>query len=99
MDELISKSALLEEIAGLVPYCGYCDGYGFVQLDCVEDAVKEAAVVDAVPVVRCKDCICCTVKKYDFNNEIYSCFCNAFVHSVKENDYCSWGERKENETD
>ena len=46
MDDLTSKRALLEKIADLFPYCGHCDGYGFVQLDCVEDAVKEAPTID-----------------------------------------------------
>ena len=46
MDDLTSKRALLEKIADLVPYCGHCDGYGFVQLDCVEDAVKDAPTIE-----------------------------------------------------
>ena len=41
--------------------------------------------VDAVEVVRCKDC------KY-FNGNMK--FCD-YSCQVKENDFCSWGERRE----
>ena len=54
----------------------------------------------AVPVVRCKDC------KYiveDYHNSQYICdlwhcrVCGSW-DSVKESDFCSYGERKDNET-
>lgn len=52
------------------------------------DAINEAPTVDAVPVIRCKDCkwfgkIGCAVNIVDESDE------------PKENDYCSWAERKE----
>ena len=50
---------------------------------------------DAVPVVRCKDC-----KRYsDFDatncKRLSFHFCNMFDNITKENDFCSYGERKE----
>ena len=57
--------------------------------------VADAPTVDAVPVVRCKDC-----KHYDMGVclKIYS---DGNVHSAawqsrNPDDYCSYGERKEN---
>lgn len=52
------------------------------------DAVTEAPTVDAVPVIRCKDC-----KWYEFN-EPHRC---GFVgHGLRgKSDYCSDAERKE----
>lgn len=64
-------------------------------------------IVDAVEVVRCKDCYYCfTVKS--FGKEYL--YCDAFCEHaegdligvslmVEPNHYCSWGERREDETD
>lgn len=52
------------------------------------DSVDRAKTVDAVPVVRCKDC-----KHYD--NYIGDCMeCDRFVC---DDDYCSFGELKDGE--
>lgn len=110
MDELTSKRALLEKIADLFPYCGHCDGYGFVQLDCVEDAVKETPVVDAVEV---KDLQKQLLKEgtllYGGNEEFEKRMCGynpssfvaGFNYALQR--MSGWvtsldGERKENET-
>lgn len=60
------------------------------------DIVKNAPVVDTVSVVRCKDC-----RYYQDNNGGYP---NADCKWCKDetpdaNDYCSCGERKDDETD
>lgn len=49
--------------------------------------------VDAVPVVRCKDC-----KHFirTLENETY-CNCVGGLTEPEEHDYCSYGERKEGE--
>ena len=48
--------------------------------------VKNAPRVDAVEVVRCKDC-----KKYNGHR-----YCTYFCETVLDNDFCSYGERKDN---
>ena len=50
--------------------------------------------VDAVPVVRCKDC-----KHFDGNNACYSHAAdeNGTPIFVREHDFCSYGERREHE--
>lgn len=51
---------------------------------------KEMQTVDAVPVVRCKDC------KYHEDEEIGMVYCpNAFGGWVRENWFCADGKRKE----
>ena len=62
--------------------------------------IESAPTVDAVPVVRCKDCSFWTyegvgsstlkrfgscAKWYPFGNEQHSCY---------DDDFCSWGERR-----
>lgn len=54
------------------------------------DAVTEAPTVDAVPVIRCKDC-----KHYYALNEVRgNCSEYNFVEKIPI-DFCSWAERKE----
>lgn len=54
--------------------------------------IDEAPTVDAVPVVRCKDC------KY-YKPDEYECGCDfaGGLPYVKAGDFCSYGERKEDE--
>ncbi len=61
--------------------------------------LEEASAVDAVPVVRCKDCIYYENKEgtgwCDLNSYIYTG--GGEWNSFDEADYCSHGERKEDE--
>ena len=88
----IDADALMEQPVWL---CGgwvgdsYAEGY-MDALDKVEKTVKLAPTIDAVPVVRCKDCkwfnrFGCAVEIVDFTDR------------PTENDYCSFGERKDND--
>lgn len=55
--------------------------------DAVEvlDSIREAHTVDAVPVVRCKNC------KHEFGGSCILCW----FQKRKPDDFCSYGERKE----
>lgn len=56
--------------------------------------LNHAPTVDAVPVIRCKDC-----KHYYALNEVRgNCSEYNFAEKIPI-DFCSWAERKENETD
>lgn len=64
------------------------------------DAIEEAMhrfvnlpTIDAVEVVRCKDCINFTKGKDEWG----SCFENP-MKMWRETDFCSWGERREDES-
>ena len=60
--------------------------YGYVDAKQISDA----PTVDAVPVVRCKDC------KYHEDEEVGMVYCpNALGGWVGENWFCADGERKE----
>lgn len=55
-----------------------------------EEAIRDAPTVDAVPVIRCKDC-----KHYYALNEVRgNCSEYNFVEKIPI-DFCSWAERKE----
>lgn len=54
----------------------------------VNDAILTAPTVDAVEVVRCKDC-----KHFVKATDWFAC--KKWYMDIREDDYCSYGERKE----
>lgn len=67
-------------------------GYQFYRALDVWDCIDAAPTVDAVEVVRCKDC------KYAMNEEGVKhtngfCRCEYFFLSLEEDHFCSYGER------
>ena len=85
MNDLISRSALIEQFHDIIPVKTYCT---------VESAVrriKEAPAVDAVPVVRCRDC-----KHYERGVCVcpYLCVSGAECLYPQPEHYCSYGERR-----
>lgn len=46
---------------------------------------------ELVEVVRCKDC---ERVSFDYHDEQYPCFCDKWLQGVEYDDYCSKGERK-----
>lgn len=57
----------------------------------INEAIIVAPTVDAVEVVRCKDCRW-------FENDGYHTNCQIMRFCVEADDYCSKGERREDET-
>ena len=53
--------------------------------------LKAIPTIDAVPVVRCKDCRYC-----DYKSNVIGCACfrGGFLRNTRENDFCSYGERR-----
>ena len=94
MSKLIYADSLRQDILAL-PNCynGFSDTYDKA---CIIGVIDEQQPVDAVPVVRCKDC-----KHYDI--EIPSrcikdrCYCATVDSFMKTTDFCSYAERRNNE--
>ena len=94
---LIDADKVAEAIAWL-------NEYDFILWNKIMKCIDKVPEVDAVPVVRCKDC-----KYFDHSDfgkgEEY--WCKHFVstddythsHKVIEDDFCAWGERRIDETD
>lgn len=80
---LIDGDALIKRL----DYC-VSQGLGGNIAYMFKDMVDEAPTVDAVPVIRCKDC------KY---RDEQSANCTRFRKDwyVQGNSFCSWAERKE----
>ena len=57
-----------------------------------KDLINEMPIVDAVPVVRCKDC-----KYYEIHKPkvLENCERNGYIIPMKPDDFCSYGEWEE----
>ena len=92
--QLIDPNALVDEISSLtIHITGLRAGKGVLEefmkeyRKSVLRIVEESPTVDAVEVVRCKDC-----KRYS-----QSGLCNLYLnvsHQMKPDDFCSYGERR-----
>lgn len=56
--------------------------------------INTAPTIDAVPVVRCWECV--KFRRYTKNNLSFG-ICKHHHSEVSENDFCSYGARKETE--
>ena len=67
--------------------CGYNDG-----IDIAWKKIDQAPTIDAVPVVRCRDC-----KYYEIHKPkvLENCERKGYIIPMKPNAFCSYGERKE----
>ena len=68
----------------------------------IREDLYKLPTVDAVEVVRCKDCKFCEQGKTVFGNEYFECNCEEFLDEcigvpVYPDDFCSYGERREGE--
>lgn len=89
MDDLISRQEAIDALNRLCPYPGEWSVNG---LGLCKDAIANLPSIDAVQVIRCKDC------KY-WNPHIKECegIVNWFglANEWSENGFCFKGERKE----
>ena len=87
---LIDADALLKD--GITAEYGFGDdGLLLIPMRDVTNSIKIAPTVNAVPVVRCKDCERRN-KSADLTNTVY---CPWLKLSMRKEDFCSYGERKE----
>ena len=65
---------------------------GFKTRQDIEKWLNNATTIDAVPVVRCKDC-----KHYEIHKPkvLENCERKGYIIPMKPDDFCSYGERKE----
>ena len=66
---------------------------GGIDINDFEEKLKTMPTIDAVPVIRCKDC------KYSSPNQVYGCRIHSFADDLDKrmysDDFCSMAERKE----
>lgn len=99
MSRYIDADALIETIRNFVDTMSvctsteYCTGLRFMKKQAIE-AVENAPTVDAVPVVRCREC-----KRWgspipiEMKEEGYG-YCGGLWTNTHENEYCAWGKRR-----
>lgn len=84
--DLISRSALVENIAFLEN-----GGYGGKAVEAIKRYIKRAPAVDAVEVVRCKDCKRNPGYKPNGRNMVW---CRRWRDYTPLNGFCGYGERR-----
>lgn len=99
---LIDADNALELFRAEYQNTGNLINQGEKQLDSLAEGYTEAAhiikhispTVDAVPVVRCRDCVYAQSAK--INKKGYR-ICPASHMEITDDDFCSYGEKKEDE--
>ena len=67
-----------------------------IQHKALKEAIERVPTIDAVPVVRCKDCKYMT-EHYDTDGNVPYWTCSEWDSGTDYDGYCHYGERKENE--
>lgn len=76
--------------------CRVADTYFDTLIPAVNHAFDDSPTVDAVPVVRCKDCKHLRPNVDAYTQETVGYWCSELdIGSVDVDDFCSRGERKE----
>lgn len=97
MDDLISRSALFEKIQPVDFLYGDDEAPAYSGMAVSAGDIESAPAVEAVEVVRCKDCR--RFKPHEERPEFGFCKLYPLGLAKHENGFCEHGERKENETD
>lgn len=95
---LIDANALKETVITdyYEHFTRYHDTDQIALIDMVCDDIDETSTVDAAEVVRCKDCKHCCLDLSGRENHLCMRKEVGFVVRRKANDFCSYGERKDN---
>lgn len=94
MPRLIDAEAFAEKVYRAWDLWEKKENDCFVFSDIITPMLISMPTVDAVKVVRCKDCKWWKTK-YMRNGERKVCVIEAFEPVRNEEEYCSWAERKE----
>lgn len=96
MDDLISRETLKNAIATARTNYNTCPEYNELFnyfCDIVSAMIDELPAVDAVEVVRCKDCIACDRPPFPPTIKLeHGCWCVINDHIVSLDDFCIYGE-------
>ena len=89
-----------QKLKGYDGYCEVLKQFTVLSMGCSEFSegrnkiYKKAPTVDAVEVVRCKDC---KFGVYEKGRGIYHTRCEILEFLFQDDDFCSYGERKEDD--
>ena len=98
MDEFISREATIKRIKKV--YCVGCNSYNGVRCracgtgDAI-DIIEDAPAADVAPVTRCKDCKFSHADGHGRTCEGYWFELSEYAVSVKDDAFCSYGERRD----
>ena len=64
-------------------------------IPCVNRALDDSPTIDAVPVVRCRECVNCLIDNTERKYHLCMRHNSIFPRKADLMDFCSYGERKE----
>ena len=93
MNDLISRNIAIKAVEDL-PNCynGYSDTFDKA---CIIGVLEELAPIDAVQVVRCKDCKFSMSGIDKYNERYILCQLHERSYGVIDDGFCNWAEREE----
>lgn len=98
MARLIDADIALENIDGWLDTVGTAlIGRGLSCYAELQGCIEDAPTVDAVPVVHCKDCTYTTL--YEDSDGVYCTNICGLYTRVMDDDFCSYGERKDGDAE
>ena len=74
----------------IVAFCTGCSTT-YLTVENIVMMINQADTVDAVPVVRCRDCVYAQSAKI---NKMGFCICPASGMEITDDDFCSYGEKR-----
>ena len=88
MDDLISRKALLDDLEYYISHSiqGSNSEYAYIR---AKEKVEAAPAIDAVPVVRCKDC-----KRQRKEGSLRFGWCIKWGNVMADDDFCAYGVRR-----
>lgn len=99
MDDFIRRQNVLDKLFPVDPENDGSDGCTVILQNLtftsaeIEGLIDQIPSADVAPVVRCKDCKYFTKGPYVFDNS--KCWCSCWYDSVKDDDFCSYGAKKD----
>jgi len=89
-DVIDTPTDLISRADAIGAVCSYCVGEPYPKCNQKQycEEVKALLALPSADIVRCKDC---RYKEYDITHN----FCEINYHKCYDDDYCPWGERKE----
>lgn len=96
MVEYIEREAAIKAVEK-ADYTAIADDADSCKADYLREIIESVPAADVVPVVRCKDCKYAYINSFSAASGVALCSSSAKV--MQQDDFCSYGERKDGDTD
>ena len=96
MAEYIEREVAIKAVEK-ADYTAIADDADSCKANYLREIIESVPAADVVPVVRCKDCKYAYINSFSAASGVALCSSSAKV--MQQDDFCSYGERKDGDTD